>query len=158
MYIAWRKCCRRLLQVSNRTHLNLVHLLCADVDIDVQLHRRQLKFLQNCQSSPNSIVRLYYNLVLNGSKSDVSCSLNSLSSLDKYHLNCYNRIECLRFPVSKTLAGTIKDFIEMRDYTLLPEEFFKRPLRDACLCMGELPAPPAPAAPAAPHFVFLITL
>ena len=37
----------------------------------------------------------------------------------------------------------------------------KRPLRDACLCMGELPAPPAlpaPAAPPAPHFVFLITL
>ena len=28
----------------------------------------------------------------------------------------------------------------------------KRPLRDACLCMGELPAPPAL------HFVFLITL
>ena len=37
----------------------------------------------------------------------------------------------------------------------------KRPARDACLCMGELPAPPAPPAPAAPpapHFVFLITL
>ena len=29
---------------------------------------------------------------------------------------------------------------------------FKRPVRDACLCMGELQAPPAP------HFVFLITL
>ena len=34
----------------------------------------------------------------------------------------------------------------------------KRPARDACLCMGELPAPPATPAPAAPHFVFLITL
>ena len=31
----------------------------------------------------------------------------------------------------------------------------KRPARDACLCMGELPAPPAPPAP---HFVFRITL
>ena len=31
----------------------------------------------------------------------------------------------------------------------------KRPLRDACLCMGDLQAP---AAPQAPHFVFLITL
>ena len=37
-------------------------------------------------------------------------------------------------------------------YNLL---IIKRPARDACLCMGELPA--APAAPA-PHFVFLITL
>ena len=33
--------------------------------------------------------------------------------------------------------------------------FVKRPARDACLCMGELPAPPALPAP---HFVFLITL
>ena len=32
---------------------------------------------------------------------------------------------------------------------------FKRPARDACLCMGDLQAP---AAPPAPHFVFLITL
>ena len=31
----------------------------------------------------------------------------------------------------------------------------KCPLRDACLCMGDLQAPPAPPAP---HFVFLITL
>ena len=31
----------------------------------------------------------------------------------------------------------------------------KRPLRDACLCMGDLQAP---AALPAPHFVFLITL
>ena len=41
------------------------------------------------------------------------------------------------------------------------QSVIKRPARDACLCMGELPAPPAPPAPAAPpapHFVFLITL
>ena len=41
------------------------------------------------------------------------------------------------------------------------QKIVKRPARDACLCMGELPAPPAPPAPAAPpapHFVFLITL
>ena len=31
----------------------------------------------------------------------------------------------------------------------------KRPLRDACLCMGDLQAP---LAPAGLHFVFLITL
>ena len=126
VYIAWRKCCRRLLQVSNRTHSNLIHLLCADVDIDVQLHRRQLKFLQNCQSSPNSIVRLCYNLVLRGSKSDVSCSLNYLSSqysLDKYQLYCYNRMECFKVPSEQdiAIAGTINDFIEMRDCALLPD-------------------------------------
>ena len=35
------------------------------------------------------------------------------------------------------------------------QDIIKRPARDACLCMGELPAPPAQPAP---HFVFLITL
>ena len=33
--------------------------------------------------------------------------------------------------------------------------FIKHPLRDACLCMGDLQVP---LAPPAPHFVFLITL
>ena len=45
--------------------------------------------------------------------------------------------------------------------SLFTMSLIKRPARDACLCMGELPAPPAPAAPPAPpapHFVFLITL
>ena len=42
--------------------------------------------------------------------------------------------------------------LNLADYT---KQIIKRPARDACLCMGELPAPPAPAAP---HFVFLITL
>ena len=53
-----------------------------------------------------------------------------------------------------------------RIYGLL-QLVIKRPARDACLCMGELPAPPAPPAPSAPaaplappapRFVFLITL
>ena len=47
------------------------------------------------------------------------------------------------------------------DNILVCGNIIKRPLRDTCLCMGELlapPAPPAPAAPPAPHFVFLITL
>ena len=37
-------------------------------------------------------------------------------------------------------------------FSNLSDPIFKRPTRDACLCMRELPAPPAP------HFVFLITL
>ena len=92
VHIAWPECCRRLLKVSNRTHSSLVHLLCVDVDIDMQLHRIKIKFLQTFQSSPKSIVRLCYNHVLNLSKADVSCSLNFLSSqysLDKYHTYCY---------------------------------------------------------------------
>ena len=89
VYIAWHKCCRCLFQVFNRTHSNFVHLPCAYVDIDVQLHRRQLKFLQNCQFSPKGIVKLCYNLVLNGSKSDASCSLTTLPhNIHKTNIFC----------------------------------------------------------------------
>ena len=48
----------------------------------------------------------------------------------------------------------LEDFIIYSDVSTHPR-FIKHPVRDACLCMGELQAP---AAPPAPHFVFLITL
>ena len=48
--------------------------------------------------------------------------------------------------------------LQVQGLDTIKDQVIKRPLRDACLCMGELPAPPAPAAPPAPHFVFLITL
>ena len=52
--------------------------------------------------------------------------------------------------------GVLGDYLVKTDsyfhYIFSVIFLFKRPARDACLCMGELPAPPAP------HFVFLITL
>ena len=49
---------------------------------------------------------------------------------------------------------TIGPITEHNNRVLKPVKdlFIKRPLRDACLCMGDVQAPPAP------HFVFLITL
>ena len=87
-YVAWRKCCRRLLDIPYKTHSDLVHLLWADDDVDVQLHCRQLKFIKNCLKSTNSIVRLCCQLAINGSKSVVSCSINHICYL--YNLNKYN--------------------------------------------------------------------
>ena len=37
-FVAWRKCVRRLLSISPRTHSNLLHLICLDTKVDVQLH------------------------------------------------------------------------------------------------------------------------
>ena len=69
----------------------------------------------------------------------------------------------VRYDLGPLLQGQMRIAKLKSAYNLL----IKRPARDACLCMGELPAPPAPPAPAAPpappappapHFVFLITL
>ena len=66
-----------------------------------------------------------------------------------------NLLMWFRFDLEPLLQGqTTIARLESADNLLI----IKRPARDACLCMGELPAPPAPAAPPAPHFVFLITL
>ena len=49
----------------------------------------------------------------------------------------------------------MRDFLKLCITSSQVIDLIKRPARDACLCMGELPAPTAPPAP---HFVFLITL
>ena len=64
--------------------------------------------------------------------------------------------DCIRTVnrIHVTLTQLNYSQLNQNSYSINPE-IFKRPIRDACLCMGELLAPPAPPAP---HFVFLITL
>ena len=57
--------------------------------------------------------------------------------------------DVVRVELGPLLQGQTRTVKLKSAYSLL---IIKRPARDACLCMGELPAPPAP------HFVFLITL
>ena len=117
-YVAWRKCCRRLLGLPYKTHSNLVHLICNDVDIDVQLHRRLLKFINSCVNSKNK--KLCCTLALQGSGSNVSDSINFLAStykFDKY--NMPSVIKCNIYGVHTAIniqnASVIKDFIAMRE-------------------------------------------
>ena len=65
----------------------------------------------------------------------------------KLNVGVFNCQDCLY-----SRNSTIK--IEVKEHVIIISTIclFKRPARDACLCMGELQAPPAP------HFVFLITL
>ena len=61
----------------------------------------------------------------------------------------WENLDPYAFPPAAILGKVVK----LQDYPC--SRIIKRPLRDACLCMGELQAPPALLAP---HFVFLITL
>ena len=65
------------------------------------------------------------------------------------------RISYDQLSLTQFVQGFVRNILDESDQNCREQMLVKRPARDACLCMGELPAPPAPAAP---HFVFLITL
>ena len=118
-YVAWRKCCRHLLNVPYRAHNDLLHLICNDSDIDNQLHRRQLAFIVKCLKSSNSVVKLCASLSIGGSTSDVSCSLNYICykyKLNKYHLWDF-RTHCIKYDShsNSLIAGIIRDFIKIKE-------------------------------------------
>ncbi len=88
LYTAWRKIVRRIYRLPNRTHNALVHLVCNDLPPEGQLHLRTLKFVSALSKSSNSAVNLCYRLMLNGSRSAISNSLNVICQ--KYGLNKYS--------------------------------------------------------------------
>ena len=55
-------------------------------------------------------------------------------------------------PNDVALVSSSNGSVQFYKHDTERQVIIKRPARDACLCIGELPAPPAP------HFVFLITL
>ena len=71
-----------LWKLPYRCHNNLLHLICDDLDIDVQLHKRFLKFFHQIIHCSNTVVRTFANLAVSGSRSSVCRSLNYI--LSKY--------------------------------------------------------------------------
>ena len=120
VYIAWRKCVRRIFKLSNMTHCNLVHLICQDLSITTQLHKRFFKFFIGACRSKNECVKLASRLVLNGSMSKTSQSLNYICSL--YDMDRFNVLDCklpciidVNLQCNEAKAGLIRDLILYRD-------------------------------------------
>ena len=84
-YVAWRKCIRRLFDLLPQTHCDLLHVICYDYPLDVQLHNRFIRFFQSCYKSDSACVRMCSNLALKGSRSDVCDSLTRICF--KYKIN-----------------------------------------------------------------------
>ena len=66
----------------------LLHLICDDLDIEVQLHIRFLIFFYSLYHSRNTIVCSLAKLVIGGSRSSACNSLNYISS--KYGISKQN--------------------------------------------------------------------
>ena len=117
LYIAWRKCVRRILGVPYNTHCRLLPLLVDDVSIDVKLYKRFINFINKVAMSQNSCVNLCVKIMSSGSNSVVSNTWNFICSkynLDRHHfmlsstflyqINQYEEND-------KILAGLIKDLL-----------------------------------------------
>ena len=48
LYVAWRKAVRKLLKVPQRTHGYLLHGIENIVPVNVQLHKRLIRFTKLC--------------------------------------------------------------------------------------------------------------
>ena len=80
-YTAWRKAIRFLLDLPYTTHCDLLHHICCDNRIDIQLYMRFVKFAKSLCFSKNALTRMCYNSAVNGSGSNVSKSIEHLSYL-----------------------------------------------------------------------------
>ena len=99
LYVTWRKCVRKLLNVPFNTHSVLLPIICNDLNIDCQLHKRVIKFFACLAKSGNIYNKLTFQLITQGNKSKMSNSFNHLSYIygfDKHSFSDINMSSLLR--------------------------------------------------------------
>ena len=116
-YTAWRKAIRKLLNISRRTHSNMLHSLVLDLPVDTQLHRRFLKFVYTC-SQENSLCKAALKLALTGSNSTMCKNINFICQM--YNICKYRLTDGVLSIVSQhsqvdPSIYRIRDFILFRD-------------------------------------------
>ena len=86
-YTAWRKAVRFVWKIPYNSHCNLLHFICDDLPVEVQMHKRFVKFFHKILNSDNCLVHACGVLALEGSRSPACNSLNAI--LPQYNLNKY---------------------------------------------------------------------
>ena len=83
-YVSWRKSTRTLFYLPFRTHCHVLPIIANCVPIECQIACRTVKVIKNTLSGQNSHAKLLMNMVIQGSQSTVSKTVNYI--LEKYHL------------------------------------------------------------------------
>ena len=99
IYVAWRKSVCRIFRIPQRTHCALVHLICQDENISIQLHSCFMKKFTQCEVSNNYLLFNISKLCVHDSTSKCAKSLNIMFHL--YDINKYT--------ISKNDLINIKD-------------------------------------------------
>ena len=120
VYVAWRKCVKRILKLPCTTHSKLLYQICHDASIDLQLHKRFLRFFISSVNSSNSCVIFATKIALNGSQSKICDSLNYICykyHLDKFNLNINNicHLKNSYSEAEEVKAGLLRDLIHYRE-------------------------------------------
>ena len=120
LYIAWRKCVRRIFNIPYNTHCKLVPLICKDSAIHTKLYKRFLRFFINAKKSENSILSTMTKHVLSGSSSKACKTLNFIcytyNIQNKYTISesCIPKLKDDEDEGDVRTAEAILDFIELR--------------------------------------------
>ena len=109
-----------MLGLPNTTHNRLLHLICNDFNVDVQLYCRVLNFLVSCSKNPSDNVQICFKLALGGSRSAMSKSwghIRRFFNLDDLQNVVIDRIKSCFFSCDNetdlSLAGLIRDMLYM---------------------------------------------
>jgi len=80
VYTTWRKCIRKLFKLPYKTHSYLIPVLCKDLPLSIQLHKRFTKFIYKALNGTNECLKTCAMLALHGSSSSVCNNINLIAS------------------------------------------------------------------------------
>jgi len=117
----WRKAIRKIFNLPNRTHCDLLPYICDDDLPAVQLYFRIISFCRSLVNSSNEISRICYNLAISGSGSAVSNNMSVVSSfyavpreyIYKITRNC-SAVNVVHTESNIIKASIIRDLLYMR--------------------------------------------
>ena len=119
--------CVKCFNLPNRTHCNLLPLICGILPLNLMLYKRIVKFYRNCQQSGNDILRYIFCNALDQMYSTtctnvkfianyIGCTVDDL--LDR-NINigsvCANHFKSSVSESEKILSNVINDCINIRD-------------------------------------------
>lgn len=124
IYVAWRKCIRRLLSLPYRTHSNLIPFIVEDLSIQFQVEKRFVKYFETIRTSSNRYLQLCRNIIEGGSRSPLGKSYNFIIAKygwDRFDFPC--QLPMVRDHINGALddghierkAYQIKELMSVRD-------------------------------------------
>jgi len=126
-YVAWRKAVRYCLNLPYRCHSRLLHLICEDVPIDIQLYRRFSNFFLSLSRSRNALVKAAFRLILEGSGTAISETLTVVAAYRRirrheFHTHSPSFDQPPTHDVDAAIALAVRELLEEKRACTLGDE------------------------------------